>query len=338
MHVLLMALFVLPAVAFGGVVLGLPEPVAPVPMGVFLHRCVTAGRDIYVIGGMNSSGRVWHARVGEDGLLTPWRSVTPLPKNQAGMMYHAVVAGQGCLYVLGGQYINEDGKTITTVNVFYTRVAADGSLGSWTPTSPLPEPRKNGVVTIYDRRVFYIGGQYFNQVFSAAIEEEGGLSRWREEPKLISNRYEGGAVAHGGYLYVIGGLIQHGTTSDSVFRSRIGNDNVLDKWRHTEPLPAKIGGLTTATLGRYVLVAGGFGNAFESRSGEILATMIDAEGQFTAWKNVGRLPIPEATNVQTVVVGNSLYVIGGLVAGTSNKILASVHRIPITIEEEPHHE
>ena len=329
MRVLIVLLFLELSLLAGEVELGSPEQLAGLPVDIFLHRCVSVGRHIYVIGGAGSAGRVWRASANEEGKLSAWTSATPLPAQQAGFSYHAAVAGSGHVYVLGGNYPDMDGKTVLTPNVFHARVNPDGSLGAWNFTSPLPEPRKGGEAVAHGKRLYYIGGQYHRQVFSAEMQEDGGLSEWREELRMISNRYGGGVVAQDGYLYVIGGNILHGTVSEIVFRNQIGKDGALGKWRRTEPLPAKLGGFATATLDRNVFVLGGYGNNFEKSGGEIRFTRLDDQGHFSAWKNIGKLPAPDAMGFQAVVVGCGIYVIGGIVMGPPNKVLNTVYRIPI---------
>lgn len=111
---------------------------------------------IYVIGGNRPSPSkietktVWYAPINLNGTLGNWETGTSLPDTSQG---HSTVVWNGRIYVMGGW----TGGWLQD-NVYYTEINPDGSIGSWVPTTPLPQPLRWGQAVVYHGIIYIMGG------------------------------------------------------------------------------------------------------------------------------------------------------------------------------------
>ncbi|MCZ6601907.1 MAG: hypothetical protein O6952_02750 [Planctomycetota bacterium] len=115
------------------------------------------------------------------------------------------------VYVLGGQEdpLDAPGGTDTA---FMTRVdLTNGSVGTWSQTTALPEPLIGPTVTIYNGHVYLIGGLRSDgtptdAVHSARIRSNGTLELWVQatDPYPVPISF-GRVFGFGASIYVIGG-------------------------------------------------------------------------------------------------------------------------------------
>lgn len=119
---------------------------------------------LYVLGGLSgnpmngsdvSHTDVWRAKIGTDGSLGAWETLTSLPVPLA--TESAFVAG-GSLWIVGGLEQPESGYSYSK-HVRRAPLAADGSIGDWVETVELPRGRAHVHQTpVYDGHVYSIGG------------------------------------------------------------------------------------------------------------------------------------------------------------------------------------
>lgn len=188
---------------------GAPGPWAettPLPKAAFfLNAAVWNGR-LYVTGGWNSAGLlpdVYSAAANADGTLGPWRAETPLPE---GVYTHAAAA-EGTLYVLGGVV---NGGSDVRGDVYHASIGADGALGPWLPTSPLPVPLANLGSAIANGRLYVTGGwtgsQASTTTYSAPILPDKSLGEWSAFAHFTPGRNRHATAAGAGRLFVSGGF------------------------------------------------------------------------------------------------------------------------------------
>lgn len=188
---------------------GTPGPWAettPLPKAAFfLNAAVWNGR-LYVTGGWNGQGLlpdVYSAAANADGTLGAWRAETPLPE---GVYTHAAAA-EGTLYVLGGVV---NGGSDVRSDVYHASIGADGALGPWTPTSPLPVPLANLGSAIAGGRLYVTGGwtgaEASTATYSAPILPDKSLGEWTAYAHFAPGRNRHATASGGGRLYVSGGV------------------------------------------------------------------------------------------------------------------------------------
>jgi hypothetical protein len=284
-----------------------------------------AGRsDVLYVGGgtdyrtMNDA--VQRSVIGADGLPGPWVASTPLPKPLAGA---SAVAARGYVVLTGGQVAPQGGlRGLVRVAETYTApIAADGSLGAWTPRPALPAPRFHHPSVYHDGRVYVVGGQGATEaeagVFAARLGADGSLGAWQTLRPLPEPRSHHAIVIDRGALYVIGGLagnparqpVQH----KSVLRATIGRDGTLGEWQTVSELPHSYATHSAFVSGDALWVVGGVedNTTFSAR---VWRAPLSRAGVLGAWSEVQPLPFGRGHVHQTPVIGGRVYSVGGRIA------------------------
>lgn len=185
---------------------------------------------IVIAGGMTNGGVTdlsYSTVVQDDGSLGPWTS--------AGSTHHRRMHPGGFvrgdrIYVLGGF----DDPDVWN-DVVSATVAADGSVGPWTPAGTLPGPRSHFSVSLIDGYVYLAGGlsrsaftnpPFLDEVARAEIGSDGALTNWTAMPPLPLALATHASFFYGGHLYVAGGLNDNGHER-RVWRAPIQADHSL---------------------------------------------------------------------------------------------------------------
>ena len=178
---------------------------------------VAAGGHIYILGGQDPGGGalddVQVAEIHRDGSLGSWQ---PAGAFHGARFDHDAVVWDGRLYVIGGARTEvtdvPNGKSYSSrrfADVQVAAVRADGSLGAWQDTTPLPTAVNAAAAVASGGRLFVLGGNsgaaYLDSVQTARIARDGRVGEWRAAPPFADARVSLAAVAAGEYLYVLGG-------------------------------------------------------------------------------------------------------------------------------------
>lgn len=119
------------------------------------HNSRFTGSVLYVIGGVDESGRaqatVFGADVGPDSVQGPFISIEPLPAPVAGAV---ALMRRGRIYVIGGT--DSVGRPQRTVYV--GRVGTDGHIDGWYAQPLISAPRAYGGGAVLDERAIAFGG------------------------------------------------------------------------------------------------------------------------------------------------------------------------------------
>ncbi|MCU0697993.1 MAG: hypothetical protein MUC96_15840 [Myxococcaceae bacterium] len=177
---------------------------------------------LYVVGG-NAVGqpdpdnRVFMMSVGAafDGGIAEVATL-PGPVGSAAVAAHART-----LYVMGG-----NGSTAT----WAAPIAADGSLGAFSPTTWLPRPVQAGVAVARDGFMYVVETLQSTDVFVAPILAPGQLGAWRLAASSSPARNQP-AVAEGqGVLFVIAGSETNGNPLASTRQMRLNAPMMVGRW------------------------------------------------------------------------------------------------------------
>lgn len=164
-------------------------PNLPVPLSV--HAAVSAHGYIYVLGGRTAidpalvSDAIYRARVGAHGTLGEWETLPtrlPLPSQ-----WHVAVAACNHLYLIGGA-----DTTSERSHIFRAPIQADGSLGAWSPTNPLPKTLITHAAVAARGGILVTGGWSSGdpvfvsqkQVYWAPLNQDCSLGDWLEASPL----------------------------------------------------------------------------------------------------------------------------------------------------------
>ena len=161
-------------------------------------------------------------------LAQTWVPGAPLITPRAGA---ALVYAQGRLYLIGGV----DGRRYLD-SVESAPVDADGRIGPWTATTPLPAPRGFAGAAVVGDFIYLGGGArgghgkvLLAEVIRAPVLSDGRLGVWRPAPNFNLPRRCAKLVHAGPWLITAGGF--GGTLLDSVEVARLDELGLPGPWR-----------------------------------------------------------------------------------------------------------
>lgn len=140
----------------------------------YIHAEAEVNGRLYVLGGHARQGGMGEAAVeytalGDDEALSTWQASVAMQHGRYGL---AAVSHGDYLYALGGM----NGASFYDV-VEKNHVGADGALGVWRDTTPLPSPLADFGAVVYRDWLYIVGGTspqgYFNNVFFAKLDAQG---------------------------------------------------------------------------------------------------------------------------------------------------------------------
>jgi uncharacterized RmlC-like cupin family protein len=145
----------------------------------YVNGVKNVGGAAYVIGGHDQSKGVgvtaveW-SQFGKDGTLDKWKATSPMQTGRYGL---STAYYGGYMYALGGmsgaEYLDSIEKN---------KVGANGELGTWQVTTPLPQARASFSVVDYKDRIYILGGTnrdgYLTSVEYAMVNDTGDIGFW----------------------------------------------------------------------------------------------------------------------------------------------------------------
>lgn len=192
------------------------------------------------------------------------------------------------------------------------------AIGRWTPTTAMTEPLASHrtvakgasyVTTIGGRRS---DGSPTNAVRSAAIQDNGALGTWNDNPPLPAAIYLHAVAASDRYVYAIGGW------DNTQFRSNVWratlNDSAISGWQEVRSYPYGVVLHDAVMTNNRIYVVGG--QAVSGATSDVYSALVDANGNLGTWTRLASLP--KALYRHSVAVGyNTLYVVGGYDGSTA---------------------
>jgi hypothetical protein len=202
----------------------------------------TVAAYLYALGGIDATGStvgtVEVTRVGLDGNVNTWQSVTPLP---AALHNAGAVVFRGFLYVSGGA----SGTHQPTANSYRAEVRPDGTLGAWQTVAALPNATAYHSMVSFGPYVYVVGGDNgtvaptlntmsgseTNAAYVARIDmRNGSLPSWTQVTAMGKARSKGAVVAAGGSLLATSGLYAGQAGSSENTYASIVAEGSLASW------------------------------------------------------------------------------------------------------------
>lgn len=221
--------------------------VTSLPDGRFGHGVAVVGDHVYVTAGVTATGgsfavsatTLW-TTVQPDGSLATWQPGTMLP---SGRYHHVTVVSGNEVYAIGGR--DSVSAATETAEVAHSTVQADGSLGPWSTTTPLPAPLAFHSAVVDHGAIYVTGGLANNQVAPvltvqrSVIAADGSLGPWTVVGMLDTPAGAHSSLARDGRLYLFGGFADGDAPVATVRRAALGTDGMLGPWEEVaDPLPA----------------------------------------------------------------------------------------------------
>jgi len=293
------------------------------------HSVAVTGQAMYIVGGLGNAGplqSVERARINADGALGALETSNAVLVT-ARYGHASVVVGTN-LYALGG--FGEaplDSVERATIN-------ADGSLGSFelVPGVKLATARYRHAALVIGNSIYVLGGLTDTPVDSierAVIGADGSLGPFTivAGNHLATPRHSHAVALVGSTLYVVGGTSGLGATSN-VEQATVERDGSLGSFA------AASASMTRARSGQTL---GVFGNTLYAIGGadgvgaidSIDRATIGADGALGPFERARAPLVTPRGSHATAVVGNFLYVVGGI--GTGSGSLASIERATFNV-------
>lgn len=233
-------------------------------LSLFWHSSAIKDNFLYVLGGATfpptvSLNTVYKGVIDNQGVITSWTSLTPLPQNLS--IGSSTVVGTR-LYFAGG--FTNGGST--NQNVYFANINADGTIGSWTIAGLLPEPMSGFGMVENGNNLIIIGGQnsagiFLNKTYKSAINAGGTLGGWQDTTSLLEPVYRSGVIRIGSTLLSIGGF--NGSVLDKIYYANINADATLGPWTlSSNHLPQPVCCGAVAVSNSYLYLTGGFNGAY----------------------------------------------------------------------------
>ncbi|MHB8362518.1 MAG: hypothetical protein ACYDBX_02760, partial [Patescibacteria group bacterium] len=185
--------------------LGSWTPTTNLPTSIDWATSVVYKGYVYEIGGGNNGiSTVYYSPINSNGTLGSWTATTSLPVN---INKATSVIYNGYVYEIGGY----NGSTVVAT-VYYAPINSNGTLGSWTATTSLPQALYLATSVVYRGFVYEIGGyttSYAAQVYYFKAQLEGGLlqeSKGSVQTNAQINQTSSGNLNLTGGLNIGGGM------------------------------------------------------------------------------------------------------------------------------------
>lgn len=285
---------------------GLPD----LPEELTSFGAAVAGETLYVYGGHTGDAHSYSTEEQSDRLHAldlsdpdaGWRLATAGPRLQGLAL---VSDGRGVVRIGGFMAMNDAGEDADLRS--QTSVARfDPSTGDWTDLPPLPEPRSSTDAAVIDGVVYVTGGwslagesdDHHWHTTAWALNLNDTDAGWRSIADPPMTRRAIGVAAHGGRLYVVGGMTDAGETTTEV---RV-YDPTTDAWTTIDPIPG--GGM--AGFGAAVGVAGDrlYVNAYDGN-----VHRLNDDGR--SWTTVARLEPSRFFHQMVPGADGGLLIVGG---------------------------
>lgn len=260
------------------------------------------GGKIYVIGGFSKpslsnllSLTVTPLVEEYDPMTDRWSSKTPLPVG----LHHAAAATVGNrLFVVGGFSASLFSVWQPVSTLFeYARVSE-----TWIERAPMPTPRGALAVTVFDGKLFAVGG-YGTRGNSSAVEIYDPLmDTWSNTAPLPTPRDHLAAATIGNRIYAIGGRLNRD------YRRNLAVTEAYDpgtrQWIRMADMPTPRSGITAGVLNGWIYVLGGEAPEGTFHTNEAYAPEEDR------WRTMAPMPTGRH-GLGSAVVNNRLYVLSG---------------------------
>lgn len=173
------------------------------------HRAVISGNYIYISGGTTGTIQtgVQYATINTNASfsLSSWTATSSLSNARES---HGFVAYNGYVYALGGY-----SGSAALSSVEYAVVNGDGTLGTWTASTPLVMGLYGHGAAVYNGRMYVSGGcsagactTYNSKTHQAEVFSNGQLHSWDTSiNNFTTARTDAGFAIYEGNLYVTGG-------------------------------------------------------------------------------------------------------------------------------------
>jgi N-acetylneuraminic acid mutarotase len=254
------------------------------------------GKDIYVIGGFDKSGKVLDSVEVYNIKNDSWKTVAPLPQP----LHHTAASSfNDKIYVIGG-YTNNNWVPSAKLFIY------DPKKDTWTEGSPMPTARGALTAIFIDGVLYAIGGEGESGIMDINEAFNSKTKSWISKSPMPTPRHHVASAVVDGNVYVIGGRVQGVSPITNVNVTEM-YDPKIDKWITLEPMPSERSGISAASINNTTTIYV-FG-------GEDITKTYNNNEKYNVKSNKweSQEPLPTARHGLAAVSANDdkIYVIGG---------------------------
>ena len=268
------------------------------------------------------SGKPWRQQYAfnteQSANITGWTTGTSLPEP---LTSSQAIVTKNRVYLLGG--VDAFFNFVSTV--YTAPINADGTLGTWSAGTSLPEISCWSQAIVTKNRVYLLGGfsgsAVVSTVYTAPINEDGTLGAWSTGPSLPGILYGSQAIVTKNRVYLLGGYNGSAVVS-TVYTAPINEDGTLGTWATGTSLPGTLlESQAIVTKNRVYLLGGFSGSAVVST---VYTAPINTDGTLGTWSTGTNLP-GVLYHSQAIVTKNRVYLLGGY----NGVYISTVYTAPI---------
>lgn len=188
-----------------------------------------------------------------------WVSKAPMQQARGEL---GVIAVNGKIYAIGGT--TTEGGWPYTGGIVATNEEYDPATNRWTFKQPMPTPRKNFGIAVYDNKIYCIGGEEIyrnesrapltnvNEVYNPATDT------WETKEPMPTPRSALRANVVNGKIYLIAGHDPNVHFKPGASTHNEVYDPSTDSWSTKQPIPDPIGNYGSAVFGDKIYIIGGY--------------------------------------------------------------------------------
>jgi hypothetical protein len=228
------------------------------PVAAWSTATTTANGYIYILGGNIgnlATSSVYYAKLNTDGTIGSWTPTTSLPGTRgAGQSF----VNNGYIYMIGG-YDTPASTSAGDNNVWYAKLNADGTVGTWNTTSSLSNGRSEFRSVVANGYVYTLGGLDSGNNITAVnqyakLNADGTVGTWNTTTSFPVERVDIGAATANGYVYVVGGTSNSSDLNTTIY-AKLNPDGTIGAWTtSTSTLPAPAAGIGSGYYNGYLYV------------------------------------------------------------------------------------
>jgi N-acetylneuraminic acid mutarotase len=181
-------------------------------------------------------------------------SLAPMP--QGGAVYGAAgVDGQ--IYVFGACAYGADGEV---ASIYFTGGKYDPLTNTWSTIAPIPTPRIDFATTVYEDKIYIIGGK--KSIVGASLDTvevyDPATNTWFSRTPMPTARDSMQANVVYGKIYVVGGRVSLINPAGGVlYDANEVYDPKTNKWASETPVPYPSTGITSVGFDEKIYLFGG---------------------------------------------------------------------------------
>ncbi len=254
------------------------------------YASCSVGGKIYIAGGSGSQGYSLNSLEIYDTAFNSWTNGSNM---SVGREFNRGVSLNGKFYVIGGGIRNVGYTGLTEVY--------NPATDHWTTLAPMPTPRAQFGIAIYNDTIYCFGGNNQSGVVGKVEAYEPNSNTWFTRQDLPTPRYELQAEELNGKIYVVGGRSSNGTFLSTV---EIYNP-FTNSWINGTSLPVGNSSFGMAKVHNRLYVFGGYKYNEPVREFVPTKNIWNDKGQFIY--NAGG----NKSGINAVTIHNKIFLVGG---------------------------